>query len=232
MPPVFSFSTLKDAMYYRRRSAEQHRLYYTPRVWLVCNDSIVLNIYGEPGQPVSGTDGVTSIPSTRQLTSAASEFQTDGVQASDVLEVQDPACNSGDNGRYMIDSVPDEHTLVINEDWPQGSLSSLIFYVHFSKMRYTQFAEEVPFNVKLNPPQELLEKWGQSIKRDAMIQMSVQLCEDMNLTPKVGDRFVYPYGNKNIHFELQTLLEVDQLTDSGLPLHYIGFADKTKDKLP
>lgn len=231
--PVFSFSSDKDAIYQRRRTAEVARLFHKPYRWLVNDSSIELNIYGEPGMPVSGTDGITSIPATRRLTSALSTFTTSGVAASDILEVAEDTCDYGDNGRYQISSVVDEHTIVISENWPTGSLTGLKFFIHFLKERYTEFPQLIPFLVKLDPPQDELDKWGIKETRDALIVMSIELCEQLGITPKIGDRFIHPYGARDVHYEVKEIKEVDQLNNNGLyPFHYVGGAGKTTNRLP
>lgn len=231
--PTLRFSSGKDALYYKKRSAEKARLYYPPLRWLVNNDAIVLNLYGEPGNPLSGIDGATSIPGTRQFVSATSDFTTAGVLPSDILEVETPACNDGDNGRYQIDQVVNATTLLVSEDWPHGSLADLVFNVHFLKERYTEWPQLVPFLVKLRPTEKELDRWGIKEKRDAMLVLSIQLCEEIGLTPKIGDRFIYPYGRtRNIHMEVKNLYEETQLTNSGVPIDYVGFAMRTTNKLP
>jgi len=230
--PVFTFSSKQDALYMRKRDEEKHRLYYLPRRYLVNNDQITLNIYGEPGTPISASDGATSVKATRQLTSALSTFVSSGVLPSDVLEIQTPPCNHSDNGKYQINTVVDENTIEITEDWPVGELTDLVFKVHFLKERYTEFDQLVPFLVKLNPTEKELTKWGINDKRDAIIQFSIELCQSIGLVPKIGDRFVYPYEDKDIHYEIKNLFEADQLGDSSIPLHYLGLAMKTTSRLP
>lgn len=232
--PVFTFSSPTDVAYMKARDAEKHRLYYQPRRWLVHGrDTTTINLYGEPGAPVTGSDGVTSVPATRTLTSAGSDFVASGVQATDVLEVQDIRCDNSDindKGRYSIVSVAST-ILTIDQDWPLGGGTALEFIVHILKERYTNFKQLVPFLVKLNPTEKMLSEWGITEKRDAMIEMSVQLCEDIALVPKIGDRFTYPYAPREIQYEVKNLFEADQLSDSGDPLHYIGFASRTTNRI-
>jgi len=230
--PTVRFSSAKDAKYLRRRAAEKDKLYRVPRRWLVHNESITTNIYGEPGAPVTGTDGISSVAATRQFTSSTSNFTTAGVQASDILEVKEEACNSGDNGRYIINSVVNSTTLEINQDWPVGNLTGLKFIVHILKERYTEFDQLVPFLVKLNPTEKTLEKWGLNEKRDAMVEISAELCDEIDLSPKIGDRFIYPYDDRDIHYEIKNLFEANQNADSGITLHYVGFAMRTANHLP
>jgi len=245
--PTFHFSSPKDSLYIARREAEKHRLYYQPRRWLVHQrDETPLNIYGEPGEitPVEADDGVTSVPATRQFTSASVDFVANNVQITDILEILNQPCDSptsgqGDNGRYQIENVT-QHVLTVDEDWPVGSQDSLDFKVHILKERYVAFEQLVPFLVKLNPTEKILEKWGITEKRDCMIEISYQLCREIDLEPKIGDRFILPYGDRtvtgstarNIHYEIKNLFEADQLGDSGIPLHLVGFAQRVTVQLP
>lgn len=230
------FSSAKDVLYVKARDAEKHRLYFQPRRWLVHQrDTTPLNIYGEPGEvPTSivGTDGVTSIPATRTLTSAGSDFVASGVKVTDILEVfnapaDTPTSTQGDNGRYLIEVIA-QHVLTVGQNWPVGSLDTLNFRVHILKERYVAYEQLVPFQVKLNPTKKELDKWGISEQRDAKIELSIGLCTEIGLTPKIGDRFILPYGigDRNITYEVKNLYEADQLADSGIPLHFVGFAKR------
>jgi hypothetical protein len=230
--PTVRFSTEQDALYLKRRAGEQIRLYCTPRRWLVNDDTITLNIYGEPGTPILAEDGQTSIPATRQFTSLGSDFVAAGVLPSDVLEIQTPACNDGDNGRYQVNQVISPTVLEITEDWPAGSLTDLVFQLHFLPERYTEHPQLVPFQVKLEPTQKELDKWGIQEKRDARIVLSTQVCEDIALTPKIGDRFVFRYGTRFIHYEIVNLYNDGSIADSGIPLWWVGFANRTTNRLP
>lgn len=234
--PTIRFSSGKDARFFKKRSAEQARLYYPPLRWLVNNDTITLNLYGEPGNPISGIDGVSSDSVTQQFSSASVDFVDAGVGPGDILEIQTPACNDGDNGRYQISSVIDTNTLDIGEDWPLGELSALVYNVHFLKERYTEHPQLIPFLVKLRPTEKELTRWGIGEKRDAMIVLSIQLCDEIGLIPKIGDRFLYPYQRsgrpRTIHMEVKNLYEETQLSNSAVPIHYVGFAMRTTNKLP
>jgi hypothetical protein len=226
------FSSTRDFEFLERASVEKHRLYFKPRRWLVNSDTLELNIYGEPGDPVSATDGVTSIPATRNLTSSLTNFNTEGVLAGDILEIETPSCNDGDNGRYQVDSVVSDNVIKISEDWPEGSLTSLVFNVHFLNERFVEFDQLLPFNVILNPTQKELTKWGISEKRDALVILNRKIFRDANLTPKIGDRFIYEYGNRDIHYEIQNLFDDGQLNDNGSRLYYLGTARRTTNQLP
>jgi hypothetical protein len=230
--PTTKFNSQLEADFFRARAAEQHRLFCPPRKWLVNNDQINLNIYGEPGQPITGTDGVTSVAATRRFTSASADFVAAGLIASDIVEIQDPADNQGDNGRYAIATVVSAHILTISQDWPVGSRSGLVFNIHLQKERYTELPQRIPFILKLEPTKKTLDKWGIQEQRDAMVILSTKLCDDVGLTPKIGDRFVHDYSGREIHYELRNLFETDSLTNTGKPIHYLGFATRTTNRLP
>lgn len=77
---------------------------------------------------ITGSDGATSVPATRTLTSAGSNFTTAGVIVGDVVEVSGGA----DAGFYVITNVATT-VLTVDRDWPTGSLSSQSFTVWAAK---------------------------------------------------------------------------------------------------
>ncbi|MCG8433066.1 MAG: hypothetical protein MJA83_03415 [Gammaproteobacteria bacterium] len=76
----------------------------------------------------SAADGATGLAASRQFTSATATFQTNLVQAGDVLEIVDVS-TPGDNGFYVIAAVTGETTLLLNRDFPTGSLTALTYNV-------------------------------------------------------------------------------------------------------
>lgn len=80
---------------------------------------------------VLGTDGVTSIPATREFNSAGSTFLASGVLAGDVLQLRKTA--GADNGFYAIVTVNSETKVTVNRDWPTGSLTTQDFTILTSK---------------------------------------------------------------------------------------------------
>lgn len=225
------FSGLQDASIIAQMDAEHFFRYYTPKVWLVHNPTINKNLYGEPGTVILGADGVTSLKTTRQLSSASSDFITAGVGVNDVLEVY--KADSGDFGRYLISTVNSLHIVTISADWPMGSLTGLNFRILAANERYVRAAAPIPFHVKLDPTEQELRKWGMEQKSeqkvDALLKLSILLCSRLGVTPKVGDRFDYTYNGVSRQYEVLTLIERDQITDSGIPMHYVGSATKTRD---
>jgi hypothetical protein len=234
--PVCKFSSAVDANLYRKYSCEKHRLYYKPRAWLVHNTTVPLNIYGEPGIEITGTDGVTSTSSSRSFGSILVNFVTSHVGIGDILEIfkcgsdvdLDNKDDTEENGRYIIETVS-THYVIVDRNWPVGNKSQLKFSIKIDQERYTQFSQPVPFLVKLNPPKDELLKWGIEEQRDAQIVMSSYLCELIGLTPKIGDRFIYQYDTRNIHYEVVDLNEMDTVADSGLSIHLIGFCKRIED---
>jgi hypothetical protein len=237
--PKFTFSTDRDATYLRKRDAEQHRLYYKPKRWLVLTvDTDVLNIYGEPGDVATGTDGTSSVAASRQLVDPAATFITDGVKAGDIIEIFSSACDSDeDNGIYVVESVDSETQLTINQDWPEGENTGLGWRIESLTETYTEFDRPLPFLAKLNPTEQELQRWGLQEKRDCLVTISIELFNEFGLyEPKIGDRFIYPYdvrfGIRNIHYEISELWPGDQVGDSAIAIHWLGAAKRTTNKLP
>lgn len=233
--PSIHFSSKTDSRYLRERHAEKHRLFYSPRQWLVHTDSITTDIYGDPGVAASGTDGITSIPSTREFTSATGDFVNNGVQANDTLEIFNQPCvtkssSNVDNGLYTVVTVT-ETVLTVDSDWPEGSQDNLDYTVRMVNERYAKLNQLLPFMIKLNPTRKVLEKWGITEERDAIVELSALICEEAGLTPKIGDRFIHVYGPRNVHYEVLNLFPVDSLGDSGDFISWLGFAKKTTNKL-
>jgi len=77
----------------------------------------------------TGTDGATSVPATRTLTSATGDFVNDGILVGDVLEVDE---GGADDGFYVLTAVA-ATVLTIDRDWPTGSLADQDFTVWTAK---------------------------------------------------------------------------------------------------
>jgi len=77
---------------------------------------------------VTRTDGVTSIPGTKTLTSAGADFPASGVLVGDVVEL----VGGADAGFYTITIVATT-VLTVCRNWPVGSLTSQTFTVWTSK---------------------------------------------------------------------------------------------------
>ena len=77
-------------------------------------------------------DGATSIPALREFTSATGRFTagTDNcnVQPDDLLVIEDSG-DPEDNGIYVIETVSNATTLVVNRDFPVGSKSGLSYKI-------------------------------------------------------------------------------------------------------
>lgn len=76
-----------------------------------------------------GTNGATSVPATREFTSVGATFQTNGVEAGDILYIYD-GVTTDDNGYYVIDSVDSETKVTVDRNFPVGSKSSLDYTVY------------------------------------------------------------------------------------------------------
>lgn len=76
---------------------------------------------------ILGTNGATSIPGTRTLTSSGADFVAAGVKAGDVLLVNE---SSTDDGLYIVAEVTSTTVLTIERDWPAGSGASQDFWVY------------------------------------------------------------------------------------------------------
>ena len=89
----------------------------------------------------SGLDGVTSIPTTRTLTSAGSTFTTNAVAEGDILRVHDDTpATLEDNGFYRITNVA-MNVLTVDRDWPVGSKAALTFTVYGASSRSPTVAD-------------------------------------------------------------------------------------------
>ncbi len=79
--------------------------------------------------------GATSVPATRTLTLAGAKF-TNGVKVGDILHIDDttagPPDMTLDNGHYVITEVTSDTVVVVNRDWPAGSLTALDFTIYGS----------------------------------------------------------------------------------------------------
>ncbi len=80
---------------------------------------------------IVASDGATSVPSTRELTSAGSTFIADGVVAGDIVEILDVS-SADDDGFYTIISLT-ETVLTVDRDFATGSLTTLDFTVWTAK---------------------------------------------------------------------------------------------------
>jgi hypothetical protein len=80
-----------------------------------------------------GSDGATSIVTTRKLTSVLSTFTTNGVVAGDILKIRD-GVDTGDNGLYRIVTVAATY-VIVDRDFPIGSLTNLDFTIYSNSSR-------------------------------------------------------------------------------------------------
>ena len=94
---------------------------------------------------------------------------------------------------------------------------------------------QMPMLIKLDPEEQVLDKYGFDRKREAVIWMSRKICHDLGLVPKIGDRIDFTYrtavgGIVNEHLILNEFSAKDfqrQLVDH---YQYVGAADRTLKK--
>jgi hypothetical protein len=123
--------TLTDNGYYTIETVDSETQVTVDRDWPAgSNTSLDYTIYGTNShsatQLEAQADGATSVPATRQFTSALATFSTNGVRAGDSLVI---AGTAGDEGIYTIASVDSETQVTVSEDWPAGSLGTITYEV-------------------------------------------------------------------------------------------------------
>lgn len=105
----------------------------------VADDTYYVEVDQYPGASLeSQSDGATSIPATRQFTSALATFISNNVLPGDMLTIDDVS-SPGDNDDYIIVSVDSETQVTVNKNWPTGSLTGLDYTV------YTKTAKNSPW---------------------------------------------------------------------------------------
>jgi hypothetical protein len=103
---------------------------------------------------------------------------------------------------------------------------------------YTLFEPAFPFQVKLNPEEEELDRYGYDRKREALVSFSTKILRDLNLEPKVGDRFDFIFASTlgsqvREHFEILEISPVDFQRQTLIPTQVVAAADRThKAKKP
>lgn len=227
---IQQFSGEVDFELIRRIDREAHWHLFTPRPWWVLDQLTPgdRNIYGEPKllTRCTGVDGATSLPAIRTLTSAGTDFVALGIRTLDNLIITSGA----DAGSYSLVQVH-QHVLTVDRDWPVGSLTGQAFAVRGITHKYIPFGTPVPFYVKIDPPKDILSKYGMDTPRDALFVMSIPLVEDLGLNPKIGDRFDVWSERKVQQYEVLTITKEDTFNNaifSSHALHYIGSAMKTR----
>lgn len=107
-------------------------------------------------------DGSTAVAG--KFSSATAEFELHGVQAGDLLIIEDPV-NTGNNGTYVIEGLSsgsEDTTLDVNvSTWPGGSLSSLDFRIIPSPLTFEgespgTWADDYTIRSQANPIDPLL----------------------------------------------------------------------------
>jgi hypothetical protein len=98
-------------------------------------------------------------------------------------------------------------------------------------------AVNFPFHIKLDPEQELLDKYGYSRTREAVCWFNTSILTDLSVTPKVGDRFDFAYtvrGQSVLeHFEILEISPWDFQRQTKVPYQITAAANRThKAKKP
>ena len=92
-------------------------------------DEASLNFEVVTGIRQSKDDGATSVPATRQLTSATGQFLNLAVEAGDLVVIAD-AGTPEDNQLYTVVSVQNATTLTVDRNWPKGSGAGLTYSIY------------------------------------------------------------------------------------------------------
>jgi hypothetical protein len=93
---------------------------------------------------------------------------------------------------------------------------------------------DVPMLVALEPGQRTLDKWGLDTKAEAVVTLSIAVCETMGLQPQVGDRFILvdPRSGRRVQYELMDPKPADYILNTGIPLHWVAAAKTCRSALP
>ncbi len=101
-----------------------------------------------------GANGVTSVPANRQFDSAGASFLTT-TKVGSLLRIYDISSDD-DNGYYYVTAVTSDTRIVVDRDWPVGSLTTLTYHIHW------QVPEVDPYKVQVFERfRELRVRWQQ-----------------------------------------------------------------------
>lgn len=89
--------------------------------------------------------------------------------------------------------------------------------------RFDTFSVQVPMRVILNPEKQLLKKFGQDNSRDALVEFSIAVMEELGINPKQGDRFRF----NEEEYELMGAGRESYFWNQKVPLRIILPADKS-----
>ena len=94
---------------------------------------------------------------------------------------------------------------------------------------------EMPMLVKLDPPENLLSKYGMDETREALILFSRKVCHDLAVVPKIGDRLDFTYrtavgGVVNEHLILNQVNAWDFQRNLVDHYSYVAGANRTHKK--
>lgn len=103
---------------------------------------------------------------------------------------------------------------------------------------YTTVDPPIPIHIKLDPEEEILDKYGYDRIRDAVIWFSSKILRDRSIQPKVGDRVDFVYLNEAggtvvEHLEIHEISSWDFARQAKIPYQITVAADRThKSKKP
>jgi hypothetical protein len=69
--------------------------------------------------------GATSVPANRLFTDAGASFR-DTLQVGSLIQINDQS-TVGDNGNYLVVEIHSDTVVKVDQDWPVGSLSNLVY---------------------------------------------------------------------------------------------------------
>ena len=107
-----------------------------------------------------------------------------------------------------------------------------------SEPSYSTISPDIPIHIKLNPEEELLDKYGYDRVRDAIAWFSSKILRDRGLAPKDGDRIDFTFVNETgatvvEHFEILEISPWDFVRQAKVPYQITVAMDRThKAKQP
>lgn len=86
----------------------------------------------------------------------------------------------------------------------------------------------VPMMVRLDPEQDLLDKFGIDEPQESLITLSRKIMDDLGFEPKIGDRFDF----NNWQFEFTTMKPGSWFSNTQVPCEFIATAAKVHARNP
>jgi hypothetical protein len=85
--------------------------------------------------------------------------------------------------------------------------------------------------VRLNPPLQLLQKYGIDVQHDSMVIIPRALLERENFFPRIGDRFEFATDSGTRQFRIDTVKPADYWTNTEYNLFVVMTAEGAEDQL-